>query len=461
MPAPLGVVAWVALIPFAAALTRARATFELYVGAYLGGMLFGLHSLDFIRTRASGSGLIGSPLADWIVNACVFAAVWPVTMYLGRRFVQHTRLTMIVALPVIWICSEYLRQEMGWLVSWSPFPWLQIGVTQAPHVHFIQVADLGGTWAVAATVVVVNGALFDALATRRLKPLGIAVAVMTASWLYGEFRLRQTVVEPGPTVALVPELGMSNFVQGSNADILLWAETSYVGGLDDSVPETVESLEEAASASGATLMVGCVRKRGDAQFNSVAIVEPGRGYLGAYDKCFLVPWSEFTPWSWSERTNEEFVAGSSQPVFATGRFHVAASICYDACFDRLFRRFDPRPDFFVSCSRELTDPTGRVSRAILDMTRLRAAENRRSFVRNVQGGYSGVVNSNGEFTAAPRRPWAAPVSIGPVPIDHRVTLATVAGDWIPWTCCLVLLIGVIRPRRSKGWPGAAPSGSVQ
>jgi apolipoprotein N-acyltransferase len=464
MPPPMGIVAWIALVPFAAALARAKGTIELYMGAYLGGILFDLHTLDFIRTRLNGSGLAGSETADWFVNGCIWATVWPATLFLGRRFARETRLPMFLALPTIWISGEFLRQQMGWIVSWSPFPWLQLGTTQAPYLHIIQLADLGGAWAVAGIVAAVNGALFDVMANRRLKPLLAGLIVFALSWTYGEVRLRETTADPGPSIALVPVHSMPTRHQTPAADILLWSETAYPAFIDESAAETITALESSAKSAGAVLIAGCTRKEGRLGFNSAAVVSPSAGYLGCYDKCFLVPWSEFTPWEWTGlgMKSAGLAKGTTHPVFELGEFRCGASICYDICFAQLYRAFSPKPDFFVCCSRETSDPTGFLPRMLLNMTRLRAVENRRAFIRNVEGGFSGIVSSTGEFTPASDQPWATPVSVGPIPIDRRATFAALAGDWLPISCCLAIAVAFVRSRwrglkRDADGLGAGPS----
>ncbi|MBI3837625.1 MAG: apolipoprotein N-acyltransferase [Planctomycetia bacterium] len=452
MPPPAGILAWVALVPFAAAISRARGTAELYLGTYLGGVLFHLHTLDVIRTRLGGCGVFESRTAEWLLHGCIAALVWPLTLYLARQFARGVQIGMSIGLPVIWISSEFLRQELGWIVTWSPFPWLQLGTTQASYLHMIQVADLGGVWAVVGVVAAVNGALFDAMASRRLKPLVIGLVVVAAAWLYGEFRLRETAIQQGPSVALMPDPIQPAAVvqQIPKVDVLLWTETAYRETIDEPMSENTKALEACAQSTHSTLIVGCYRRQTNLRYNSAAIVDPKAGYLGCYDKCFLVPWSEFTPWSWtspSENDTRNLTPGTTRPVFAAGKFTCGVSICYDACFDRLYRGFSPKPDFFAACSRETADITGYAARAILDMTRLRAVENRRAFVRNVDGGFSGVVSSTGEFTAAPDRPWGAPVSVGRIPIDRRATLAALAGNWLPISCCLVVVVVLVRSWR--------------
>ncbi len=447
MPAPLDLVAWIALVPFAAEIVRAKGSIDLYLGAYLGGAVFSLHGQSWMQTRLTGSGPFGSNTADWLFNGCLMAAVWPLMLYVARRLARGGRWPLVWLLPMVWVAGEYARQELGWVIAWSPFPWLQLGITQAEHLRLAQVADLGGVWAIALVVAAVNGAIFDWIASRRLRSLAIGLLILASTWAYGELRLKQTATVRGPSVALVPPHFGLSAVPASRADILLWSETAYPVDID---PSNRTNLAARARELGSTLIVGTVRSEGNQRFNSAGFVDPQTGYQGAYDKCFLVPWGEFSPWTaWqSSAPRRGFARGASHPVFEVGGHACSAVICYDICFDRLFRRFAPTPDFFVCLSRETTDPTGFVPRNLLKMARLRAIETRRSVVRNVEGGFSGVVTSTGEFVSAPPRPWAGPTFIGHVPVDRRTTLAMLAGDWIPFACCAAALMGFAFSRNS-------------
>ena len=449
MPPPLGVVAWIALVPFAAAVARTKGTLELYAGAYLGGLLFTLHGQVWMKTRLNGEGLLGSAPVDWFLNGCLLATFWPFTLFLGRRIVACRKLPMACVLPVIWVCAEFLRQEVGWIISWTPFPWLQLGVTQASNMHVIQLADLGGVWSVAAMVTAVNGALFDAISTRSYRSLIASAGILASVWLYGDFRIRQTETRPGPRVALMHVGVPAPSAPIPGADLLLWSETAYPAVISGPAAEAIASLEASAKTVHATLVIGCLHEESGRRFNAAAFIDPARGYLGCYHKRFLVPWSEFTPWSWSDnddRLPRQLARGEAYPVFKTGEYTCSATICYDICFDRLFWAFSPKPDFFVSPSRETSDPTGYVSRMLLNMTRLRAIENRRSFVRNVEDGFSGIVTSTGEYIAPYHQPSNGPITLVHVPIDDRLAPASLAGDWLPLACLAACAALSFRPR---------------
>ena len=442
----VGLVAWAALIPFAAAIARQRGTVELYAGAYLGGVLYTLQCLEFMRTRISGAGLFQLPVLDWLACGLLWGTAWPATLLLARRLWKLSRFPMGVVLPIAWISGEWLRRESGWLVLWSPFPWAQLAATQSESRTFVQLADLGGVWAITALVAVTNGLLFDAASKRVPKPIAIAACILIAAVVYGRMRIHQQAMQEGPTVALAPAAlkpaGVMNLPPST--DVVVWSEATAARFSNQPGGDSVEALEDCARINNASLVLGCTRKVDGAVFNSVAFVAPDRGYRGSYDKCFLVPWSEFSPWTWprSADRSRRYALGATRPVVTCEEFTCAASICYDAAFDRHFRSFSPKPDFFVLCSCETSDPTGQLARLMLDMTRFRAIENRRAFVRNAEGGWSGIVDGNGDVTMAPPEPWSGAVSIGKVPIDRRFALASLVGDSIPLACIATIFIAI-------------------
>jgi apolipoprotein N-acyltransferase len=217
------------------------------------------------------------------------------------------------------------------------------------------------------------------------------------------------------------------------------------------------------------MVVGYTRTDGPAAqrktYNSAAFIDPTHGIQGSYDKIGLVPWTEFTPLhGLTSRRASRFTHGAQCRVFElagaakqkTHRFAIA--ICYDVAFPQIFRQAmqsaDGAPEFFLVCSSERSDRTGRMSRHLLNLARLRAIECRRTLVRNVNLGRSGRIDSTGRLcdeTLPLLVPSATP--LGQIPIDSRSTLYLLWGDWIPPVVVCVALAGVgsrlFRRRRSN------------
>ena len=208
-------------------------------------------------------------------------------------------------------------------------------------------------------------------------------------------------------------------------------------------------LEQTAIALDTTMVIGCERLVCSAdswkRFNSVICVDPLRGLRGRYDKRHLVPGWEFMP-HFEEFVDESrqqyYRRGSRAGVFQVGArssgsvFRCSIALCYDLCFTSHFRSIeecDGRPvpiDFFLDCGAEGQDPTGVLPTVMLRAARLRAIETRRSIVRNVSHGTSGIIDGNGETWVAATEPvLSRPCLVGAVPIDRRTSWYAFWGNW--------------------------------
>jgi apolipoprotein N-acyltransferase len=90
----------------------------------------------------------------------------------------------------------------------------------------------------------------------------------------------------------------------------------------------------------------------------------------------------------------------------------------------------------------------------LAVSRFRAVECRRALLRAVNGGISAVIDGNGRVVALPGTSWTnshsvAGVVSAAVPIDARSSLYARLGDWLPWLCGGLLVVGCCwRPKKT-------------
>ncbi len=220
---------WFALVPL---LTLARAQARprhIYWCVYLGGLVF------------FAPALLWMPVADprmyatWLMLHLYCAMYFPLSLALIRWLGRRWGVPLLLAVPVVWISLEYFRSWFG-----SGFSWYLLGHTVQAVLPMIQVADLGGVFAVSFLVAAVNAFLCDVLYQipaarallcqvepgtldryakleffnrgplaelpfrRSLIPEGLALAaVLAAAYGYGRYRLSQNTFEPGPTIALL------------------------------------------------------------------------------------------------------------------------------------------------------------------------------------------------------------------------------------------------------------------
>ncbi len=228
-PLSWGWLAWVALVPLLCLVRSERRPRAIYGAALTCGTLFFLASLQWMRVAD------GMMYATWIALGLYCGLYFPAAVLLTRVLERRTWLPLTVTFPAVWVALEYVRAFLL-----TGFPWFYMAHSQHDHLTIIQITDLGGTFAVSLLIVAVNAFIFDLLyqssdvrglfgfrppspgprtfrddwpelggiffASWRCGILldGCALgALVVAACFYGNWRLSQDTVRPGPAVALL------------------------------------------------------------------------------------------------------------------------------------------------------------------------------------------------------------------------------------------------------------------
>jgi apolipoprotein N-acyltransferase len=258
-PLNQGWCAWFALVPLLF-LVRSQATpYRINVAAMAAGYIFYLAALKWMRV--AHPMMVGA----WLALAFYLALYFPLAVWLLRR-IDRLRLPFALTLPVVWVSLEFLRAHFL-----TGFAWYFLGHTQHDYLAIIQIADLGGVYAVSFLIAAVNGLIFDAIwlaATRsgargeraplRVAANAVVVALIVAASLgYGAWRLSQDDFAAGPKVCMFQtnisqdirndrrddgergessieyiirhELELTNSIlrDAQNPDLVVWPETTF------------------------------------------------------------------------------------------------------------------------------------------------------------------------------------------------------------------------------------------
>ena len=349
-PAPLGSDGvWFALVPLLLVIRHTSPRRAFWLG-WLGGTVFWLLSLTWLWRLIWNDGpwplvvfghvaLAGYCGLYTALFALATARVWQAV---HRHENLATRLLAVaVAEPLLWVGAEYLRCVLLTGFSWNP-----LGAAKYDSLPVIQVAALGGVYAVSLLVLLTNSAaasmverIYDTMRNRtfgehliggRLRgvetfiPLIILLMVVL---FWGPDRIRQwqqvqAPAEPVWQVALVQPNAPCIFERDDSSeetvrkslleltagasvldpDLVVWPETSLIQSLpyDDFA---VKLARDGAIAAGAPLLTGAVEyhpgtppRNDDRRFYNAAWLFNSNGVTrGSYHKQHLVPFGEYIP----------------------------------------------------------------------------------------------------------------------------------------------------------------------
>jgi apolipoprotein N-acyltransferase len=463
--------AWIWLVP---ALTSAatRAPRAALADGWLAGTVFYVVLLRWLDHTFLHYSAIPWPIT-WlpIVALAAYCGLY-VGLVAGGTAWLRGRLGAGAALafaPPLWVAGEWLRGHLM-----GGFPWGLLGYSQQAQLPVIQIAELGGVYAVSLVIMSVNAALagLHALGPRRAWPGAAAASVLLAAALgFGVQALAKESGAGGGSVEIAliqPSIEQTiKWDPARHAQILdvyeqltreaarskpaavLWPETAttiYLRG-DRALLERLRRLSEDI---GAPLLVGSIDRREGprGQFLNSAFFLTGQGITAKYDKIHLVPFGEYVPLvgllgfikGWAEFISE-FGEGDTETIVPLPGAPFGTVICYEVIFPELFRGFVVRGASFMA---NITNDAwfGETSGPWqhLGMVSLRAVEHRVAIARAANTGVSAFVEPTGRI--GPMLPLLERgVLHRSIPLRARATLYTRLGDWLVYACAGLGAIG--------------------
>ncbi len=485
--------AWVALVPLLAVAARATPR-----GAFAAGFVYG--SIFFAGTVAWVVEAVAAYFASGLVAAIAFSSVICVLFVAGyvgcfavaaRALLRgRRRWRALVAIPALWVAYELARARLL-----TGLPWELLGHSQWRRIELIQIADVGGVYAVSYAIAAVNVGIYFALrgvaraATprrllRSMAPLAAAAALVAVYVGYGARAVERELARPaGPraVVALAQAnlptvwewrranaernlLAYATLTRGaiarSRPDLVVWPE--YAVTL---YPERDTMLMPALAAlahdTTAGLVFGAPRLAGDADgdryFNAAYHLAPD-GALAAYEKIRLVPFAEYKPpaiaQAFAGEADRQFSAGTRSTVFSTAIGRLGLLICYEVTFPELTRDLvRAGAEILINVSNDgWLDRAGLgASAQHLSIAVFRAVESRRFVARASSSGISGFIDPLGRQFALLGENRRG-VTVGEIEPRDELTFYTRHGEVFALACVALgaLLIAPALRRRRGG-----------
>jgi apolipoprotein N-acyltransferase len=360
-----------------------------------------------------------------------------------------------------------------------------LGYALIPHPTLIQTADLGGIYLLSFAVILVNAAVAEIILAERehvrvaVRVAALPAALLTASVVYGEYRMRHMPTGAAPLRVTV--------VQGNNDLGIQWREEFYGAGLDLYQRMSRESAQAfkpdlfvwpesaltfflayepaylAAIANllrpiGADLIVGTPHHEdnGARFYNSASYVTADGRLTSRYDKNHLLPFAEYFPLRFIGllRRNFErvryFTPGDGHTLLQTRAGPAAVVICFEAIFPEIVRaQTTSGATVLFNLSNDVWLGRGVGQAQHLAMVVLRAVENRLWVVRATTTGMSAIVDPVGRVRTQSGLNQTAVLN-GTIAPLQVATFYKTFGDVFAYACVIAALAFIFRGLRHSG-----------
>jgi len=470
--------AWIALVPFLAAVRRskpARALIATWVfvtaGAYVVGDWFPRAVANYYdQPAALGIAFFFGVTTLMAVPYYLVFALW--YRELGLRLPRSRRRYLPVLAAAGWVTVELAREKLL-----TGNPWALLGYSQVGALPVMQIADVTGVYGIAFVLVAVNAALVElwiaAVRARRalgeaLLGFGFAAGAALVVVGYGALRLAAAdgAASAGGTtpIAVVQgnlDLGAqwrSEFY-GRNLDaylaltadvlaatkpaVVFWPEGAMTFFLDQE-PLYRQAIAHVLAPAGAELVTGgprAVEARGTmAYYNAAFLLSPTGEVLAFYDKQRLLPFAEYFPLPSLDFLHRqfgrvrEFTPGGAAHLLPTVAGAGGLLICNEGMYPEIARqRVREGAEYFINLANDSWLGDVKFSDLVFDTITLRAVEQRRYLVRSSTSGPSAIVDPLGRVVVRTADLSRATAS-GVIAPGNARTPYQRFGDWFAFAC---------------------------
>jgi apolipoprotein N-acyltransferase len=389
-----------------------------------GWSVAGMHWLYIALNRFGGLPAILAAIAIALLGLYMglfgaFAA--GVAAWLRKRWSLPVASFVLVALPVTWGVSEWMR---GWV--FTGFPWAASGYAHnsAPLGGF---APLIGVYGIGVLAAVCAGCIVMLTQRARLPALGLLAALMAAGlglhtidWTHPaghpiSVRLTQGDIAQDEKFAnehLASILARyRDMIIAAPADLVATPETAIPVFPHQLPPGYLQQLKDFASSSGSYLMFGIPLADSATQYaNSVGGFNP-QGQFYRYDKHHLVPFGEFIPTGFRWFTDlmqiplGDFTRGGAvQAPFAVKDQLVLPNVCYEDAFGEEIAkqlRDASRPaTLLLNVSNLAWYGQSVAIPQHLQISRMRSLETGRPMLRSTNNGATAIIDAKGRVAQA-------------------------------------------------------------
>jgi apolipoprotein N-acyltransferase len=424
--------AWIGFVPLLVTLARSQAQWRAFLSGWLAGTVFFYMTCYWLTYSMIHYGglhawqsyllLLPGPLVSGLFPA-FFALV------LARALRRCGTFALLLA-PPLWVAFEWAR------LSVTGQLWNAIGYSQAFHPVLIQVARLGGVYAVGFLIVAVNAAVAYALVRRTAR--AIALAALILAGVFVAVLLSNKIQSPSNRVdhpalrivALQPNVPMDpvksaqqmqdlvtrHLVNSENAlgelppddapRLLIWPESpmNFSYGTNSQFRDLVGQFAQRHHTS--VLFNSQEPAPDNGFYNSALLINEEGRLIAQYDKIRLMPFGEYVPLPrWLPGSDQiraivgEFTPGSRYVLMPVGKAQAGVFICIESAYPQIARTFAAEgADVLINISNDgYLGPTA-VMRQHLANAIFRSVENGRPLLRVTNTGITAFIAPSGAVT---------------------------------------------------------------
>ena len=328
--------AWVAMVPFFIAVTRATDWKSAFWIGYLTGFLFFAGLFPAILLLYPYANIFGTMVGYLLLvgYSALYFAVFAVLM----RFVpRHSSILFSIAAACLWTALEWIR---SWLMT--GFPWGSIGYSQWNNLPGIQIASLVGVHGISFVIVLFNVSIAILLCNRHQWQQEVRVVVLPLiltlfCFGYGIFQLSNAKSLDKSTntetlkIALVPGnipqlqkwdvrqfpqilqryIGLTHKANKEDPELIVWPETAIRNeALTGKWPTYYRRFSQMLRDTATPILIGTANEgetdkaigefskdtiKSEDVYNRVLSISPDGKIHGDYAKMHLVPFGEYVP----------------------------------------------------------------------------------------------------------------------------------------------------------------------
>lgn len=461
-PLPLALLVWLAL-------KQPQHSFRLSLAFFIGYFASG-SSWIYVSMHDHGNL---SPWAAGFFTALFALALGTIAAlpFRARRLWLGSTARTALGFPTVLIASEWLR---SWLLT--GFPWLYLGYSQTETV-FGSIAPVFGVFGVSWLLGLLAATLALALFNHKLQRYFhlAAVSIALLSFALANINWTRAVPEQAQTIALV----QGNIAQQLRWDAKqranikahylalsepLWPQAELVIWPEAAVPEifsgpidVLDRAFEQALKYNSGLITGLPSLNIDAERNRDVLYNSVLGLgnaSGMYHKQRLVPFGEYVPFAdylgpvfdLLRVPMSDFRTGpAGQTNMHTGRFELAADICYEVAYPALIAKQARGAGAMLTISNDAWFGKSIGPHQHLQMAQMRARENQRPMLRATNNGITAAIDAQGKIQARAPQFEVATLLYDTVPQQGL----TPYQRWLNWPLLALMTVVFIAFRKVK------------